>query len=54
MTRLIAAKVVLAARVDTHHQSPDGSAGESMLEEINKKLDKMQVTNTVKSTAMIF
>ncbi|OZJ05704.1 hypothetical protein BZG36_01452 [Bifiguratus adelaidae] len=40
--RVIAPKLVLAARIDRAHESMDGSAGQRMREEIEKKIDKMQ------------
>jgi U4/U6 small nuclear ribonucleoprotein PRP31 len=39
--RIIAGKCTLAARVDSLHQSLDGSIGESLAEQIKQKIDKM-------------
>ncbi|KAI8807371.1 Nop domain-containing protein [Cladochytrium replicatum] len=38
--KLVAAKCVLAARIDRTQQSPDGSAGRKLREDIEKKLEK--------------
>ncbi|XP_015110138.1 U4/U6 small nuclear ribonucleoprotein Prp31 [Diachasma alloeum] len=46
--RLVAAKSVLAARVDACHESTDGQIGRSLREEIEKKLDKLQEPPPVK------
>lgn len=40
--RLLAAKCVLAARVDSFHESHDGTVGRSLREEVERKLDKLQ------------
>lgn len=40
--RIVSAKVVLAARVDRIHSSPDGGAGEEMKEQCLERLDKLQ------------
>ena len=40
--KLIAAKVVLAARVDSMQGAPDGSAGERFLEDVQAALEKAQ------------
>ncbi|OWA53315.1 U4/U6 small nuclear ribonucleoprotein Prp31 [Hypsibius exemplaris] len=48
--RLLAAKVALAARVDSFHEATDGSVGMKLKEEIDKKLDKMQEPPPVKNT----
>lgn len=42
--RLVAAKCTLAARVDAGHESTNGSIGQMFREEIEKKLDKLQVS----------
>jgi U4/U6 small nuclear ribonucleoprotein PRP31 len=39
--RIVSAKIVLAARVDRVHESPDGSVGEDLLEQCQKRLDKL-------------
>lgn len=46
--RLVAAKSVLAARVDACHESTDGQIGRTLREEIEKKLDKLQEPPPVK------
>lgn len=40
--RLVAAKCTLAARVDSFHESIDGSVGRSLFEEIEQKFEKWQ------------
>lgn len=40
--RIIGAKIVLAARVDSVHQSPDGSMGEKLLDDCERRLDKLR------------
>ncbi|CAN8098959.1 unnamed protein product [Discula destructiva] len=40
--RIVAAKVVLAARVDCAHSSPDGSTGEDFRQNCLERLDKLQ------------
>lgn len=40
--RIISAKIVLAARVDSVHQSPDGSMGFDLLEACERRLDKLR------------
>ncbi|XP_037286739.1 pre-mRNA processing factor 31 [Rhipicephalus microplus] len=47
-SRLLAAKCVLAARVDSFHESPDGTVGVSLREEVERKLDKLQEPPPVK------
>lgn len=42
--RLVAAKCTLAARVDASHESINGEIGLQFKEEIEKKLDKLQVS----------
>ena len=39
--RIVAAKVVLAARVDRVHSSPDGSSGESLKDDCLSRLEKL-------------
>lgn len=39
--RIVSAKVILAARVDRVHQSPDGSTGRQLREECERRLDKL-------------
>jgi U4/U6 small nuclear ribonucleoprotein PRP31 len=39
--RIVSAKVILAARVDMVHQSPDGSTGQQLKEECERRLDKL-------------
>ncbi|KAG8195221.1 hypothetical protein JTE90_027962 [Oedothorax gibbosus] len=46
--RLVAAKCAIAARVDGFHECADGSVGESMREDIERKLDKLQEPPPVK------
>ncbi|KAB0795597.1 hypothetical protein PPYR_12436 [Photinus pyralis] len=46
--RLVAAKSILAARVDSCHESTDGRIGKMLREEIEKKLDKLQEPPPVK------
>jgi hypothetical protein len=41
--RLVAAKCALAARVDASHECRQGTIGDTFREEIEKKLDKLQV-----------
>jgi len=41
-TRLVAAKVTLAARIDRSREAMDGSVGRKLLEEVEKKIEKMQ------------
>lgn len=40
--RIVSAKVILAARVDSVHQSPDGSMGEDLRQKCLDRLDKLQ------------
>ncbi|KAH7943231.1 hypothetical protein HPB52_006543 [Rhipicephalus sanguineus] len=47
-SRLLAAKCVLAARVDSFHEAPDGTVGVSLREEVERKLDKLQEPPPVK------
>lgn len=46
--RLVATKCTLAARVDSFHESVDGTAGHNLREEIERKLDKLQEPPPVK------
>ncbi|KAL0261270.1 U4/U6-U5 snRNP complex subunit prp31 [Diplodia seriata] len=39
--RIVSAKIVLAARVDSIHSSPDGSTGESLKQQCLDRLDKL-------------
>ncbi|KAH7114390.1 hypothetical protein B0J11DRAFT_540881 [Dendryphion nanum] len=39
--RIVAAKVILAARVDMVHQSPDGTMGQQLKDECERRLDKL-------------
>ncbi|EHY56146.1 U4/U6 small nuclear ribonucleoprotein Prp31 [Exophiala dermatitidis] len=39
--RIVSAKLVLAARVDSVHQSPDGSTGEQLRDDCLRRLDKL-------------
>lgn len=48
-SRLVAAKVTLAARVDSQHGSQDGQAGDSLLADIEGKLEKLQEPPPVKT-----
>jgi len=41
---MAAAKCVLAARVDACHESQDGRIGQRFREDIEKKLEKLQVS----------
>ena len=45
---MVSAKCCLAARIDSFHENLDGSAGRKFLEEIEKRLDKMQEPPPVK------
>uniref|UniRef100_T1ISX8 U4/U6 small nuclear ribonucleoprotein Prp31 n=1 Tax=Strigamia maritima TaxID=126957 RepID=T1ISX8_STRMM len=47
-SRLLASKCTLAARVDSFHESSDGREGRKLLEEIERKLDKLQEPPPVK------
>lgn len=46
--RLASSKVTLAARIDSFHESLDGSAGQKLLDEVEKKFDKWQEPPPVK------
>ncbi|XP_063907713.1 U4/U6 small nuclear ribonucleoprotein Prp31 [Zophobas morio] len=46
--RLVATKCTLAARVDSRHESKDGSIGRMLRDEIERKLDKMMEPPPVK------
>lgn len=39
--RIVSAKIVLAARVDMVHQAPDGSTGQQLKDECERRLDKL-------------
>lgn len=52
--RLVAAKVTLAARVDSFHKTPDASTGYNLKEEIERKLEKWQEPPPVKQVGVIF
>lgn len=41
--KLVSTKLTLAARVDACHESTDGRIGRQLRDEIEKKLDKLQV-----------
>lgn len=43
LSRLVAAKCTLAARVDGCHESQDGRMGQEMRAEIERKMEKLQV-----------
>jgi U4/U6 small nuclear ribonucleoprotein PRP31 len=45
---MLAAKCSLAARVDSFHQSADGSVGRLLKDDVEKKLDKLQEPPPVK------
>ncbi|KAL3876972.1 hypothetical protein ACJMK2_034744 [Sinanodonta woodiana] len=47
--RLVSAKVTLAARVDSFHESLDGTVGDNLRTEILSKLDKLQEPPPVKA-----
>nr|CAB3265186.1 U4/U6 small nuclear ribonucleoprotein Prp31 [Phallusia mammillata] len=47
-SRLLAAKLTLAARVDSFHESPDGTVGMQLKEEITAKFEKWQEPPPVK------
>jgi len=47
-SRIAAAKCTLAARIDSFHESLDGSAGRKLQDEVEKKFDKMQEPPPVK------
>jgi len=51
--RLLAAKAVLAARVDASHESPDGGYGADLLAEIEGKLEKLQEPPPVKAVKVV-
>lgn len=44
---MAAAKCALAARVDSCHESADGQVGQLFREEIEKKLEKLQVNKII-------
>ncbi|PWW76424.1 Nop domain-containing protein [Tuber magnatum] len=41
--RIVSAKLILAARVDFSHSSPDGSQGEELKEQVLEKLEKLTI-----------
>jgi U4/U6 small nuclear ribonucleoprotein PRP31 len=43
IARMVANKCTLAARVDACHESPSGTIGRTLRDEIEKKLDKLLV-----------
>ncbi|KAI6178310.1 Pre-mRNA-processing factor 31 [Aphelenchoides besseyi] len=47
--KTLAAKSTLAARVDSLHQSPDGSIGETLAGQVKEKIDKMLEPPSVKT-----
>ncbi len=49
MARLVSCKVTLAARVDSFHESPQGEQGKSLLNEIERRLEKLQEPPPVKA-----
>ena len=48
--RVVSAKCALAARVDSFHESLDGTIGQDYLEEIEKKIEKFQEPPSTKAT----
>lgn len=48
--KVLAAKTTLAARVDSLHQSADGSIGRDLLEQVHKKYEKMLEPPPVKAS----
>lgn len=48
--RIVAAKVVLASRVDFSHSSPNGSHGEDLKEQVLEKLEKLTIPPPNKGT----
>ncbi len=48
--RVVGSKCSLAARVDSFHESLDGEIGQQYLDEIEKKIEKMQEAAPVKAT----
>lgn len=49
MSRLVACKVALAARIDSSHESPNGEQGIALFNEIKRRLDKLQQPPPVKA-----
>lgn len=49
MARLLSAKATLAARVDSLHESSDGSLGKNLFEQVKHKIEKMLEPPPVKS-----
>ncbi|KAI8988163.1 hypothetical protein BDF20DRAFT_854223 [Mycotypha africana] len=48
LVKIVSAKAALAARIDASHQSPDGSAGRKMRDEIDAKIEKLQEAPSLK------
>lgn len=48
-SRIVGSKCALAARVDSFHESLNGSVGQDYLDEIEKKIEKMQEAAPVKA-----
>ena len=48
--RIVSGKVILAARVDMVHSAPDGSTGQQLKEECERRLDKLTETNKNQGT----
>lgn len=48
--RLVASKCSLAARIDSLHESKDGSSGQALKQEILKKLEKLNAPPPIKQT----
>ncbi|KAI8992510.1 hypothetical protein BDB01DRAFT_778683 [Pilobolus umbonatus] len=42
VVKIVAAKAVLAARIDANHQAPHGEQGRRMREEVDSKIEKLQ------------
>ena len=49
IARCVSCKVALAARVDSFHQSPHGEKGREFLNEIEKRLEKLEEPPPVKA-----
>jgi hypothetical protein len=45
VARVLGSKCTLAARVDSFHESGDGQIGQQFREEIEKKMEKFQVSS---------
>ena len=48
--RVVSSKCALAARVDSFHESLEGNIGQDYLDEIEKKIEKLQEAAPVKAT----